>query len=141
MTSRNEIEAQIYAQAAASAETRQELQKLALQVRDYWRSVSPIDDGVYAASVKVYKRRFTHKGMPGVGVGATDFKAHWIEYGTGQPGPTEAMAPRAKTAAHFGGDEQMVQDVLDDDDLSRDELKAALGRFGMPLIADLRGKK
>ena len=134
--SRDEIEIQIYAQATAAAKVRQELDKLALQVRDYWRSVSPIEEGVYAASIKVYKRKFTHKGMPGVGVGATDFKAHWIEYGTGEPGPTAAMAPRAKTAAHFGGDETLVQDILDDDGLSRDELKAALGRFKMPLIMD-----
>ena len=139
MISRNQIEQEIYAKASASAAVRQELDKLAKQVRDYWRTVSPIDDGVYAASVKVYKRKFTHKGMPGVGVGATDFKAHWIEYGTGEPGPTAAMAPRAKTAAHFGGDEQMVQDILDDDDMSREDLKAALGRFKMPLIADIGG--
>ena len=139
MISRDQIELEIRARASESAKVRQELDALAKQVRDYWRTVSPIDDGVYAASVKVYKRKFTHKGMPGVGVGATDFKAHWIEYGTGEPGPTAAMAPRAKTAAHFGGDEQMVQDILDDDGLSRDELKAALGRFKMPLIADLSG--
>jgi hypothetical protein len=139
MISREQIEMQIYAQASASATVRQELDKLAKQVRDYWRTVSPIDDGVYAASVKVYKRKFTHKGMPGVGVGATDFKAHWIEYGTGEPGPTKAAAPRAKTAAHFGGDEQLVQDILDDDEMSRDDLKAALGRFKMPLIADIGG--
>jgi hypothetical protein len=139
MMSREEIEVQIYAQAQQSAAVRQELDKLANSVKDYWRSVSPIDDGVYAASVKVYRRKFTYKGMPGVGVGATDFKAHWIEYGTGEPGPTSAMAPRAKTAAHFGGDEQMVQDVLDDEDLSRDDLKTALQRFKMPLIADIGG--
>jgi hypothetical protein len=141
MMSREEIETQIYAQASASAQVRQELDKLAAQVRDYWRSVSPIDDGVYAASVKVYKRKFTYKGMPGVGVGATDFKAHWIEYGTGEPGPTPAFAPRAKTAAHFGGDETLVQNILQDDDLSRDELKAALEKFKMPLIADLGGSR
>jgi len=139
MISRAQIELEIRARASESAKVRQELDALAKQVRDYWRTVSPIDDGVYAASVKVYKRKFTHKGMPGVGVGATDFKAHWIEYGTGEPGPTSAAAPRAKTAAHFGGDEQMVQDILDDDGLSRDELKSALGRFRMPLIADIGG--
>jgi len=132
--SRDEIEAQIYAQATASAQTRQELQKLAVQVRDYWRSVSPVDDGKYAASVQVFKRKFTYKGMPGVGVGATDFKAHWIEYGTGDPGPTEVFAPRAKTAAHFGGDETLVEGVLADEGLSRDDLKAALSKIKMPVF-------
>ena len=136
MMSRDEIEAQIYAEATQASAVRQELDKFAVEVRDYWRSVSPIDNGVYAASVKVYRRKFTHNGMPGVGVGATDFKAHWIEYGTGDPGPTSAFAPRAKTAAHFGGDEQLVQNILDDEELSRDDLKAALERFKTPLSFD-----
>ncbi len=137
---RDEIAIEIYAQAQRSAMVRQELQKFANEVRDYWRSVAPIDQGVYAASVKVFKRKFTHKGMPGVGVGATDFKAHWVEYGTGEPGPTKAAAPRAKTAAHFGGDEQIVDDILDDDELSRDDLKAALSNFKIPLISDVIGR-
>ena len=82
----------------------------------------------------MFKKKFTVDGMPARRVGATDFKAHWIEYGTGsdkkgdspryvptlgvQVGkdtPTPAFAPRAKTAAHFGGDETRVysQDIED----------------------------
>lgn len=73
---------------------------MAGEVVPYWRSVSPVRSGKYAASVKVVKKPRQGKGR----VGATDFKAHWVEFGTGQPGPTTASAPGQKTAEHFGGD-------------------------------------
>jgi hypothetical protein len=143
MSSEEQIRMEIMAQVQASVTVRQELDKYAIEVRDYWRSISPIgkkpDDknpGAYAASVQVFKRKFTYKGMPGVGVGATDFKAHWIEYGTGNPGPTPAFAPRAKTAAHFGGNEQLLQDILDDNELSQSELKEALSQFKIGLVPE-----
>lgn len=69
------------------------------EVIPYWRSVSPVDSGGYAASVKVTKDAKLGKGE----VGATDFKAAWIEFGTGEPGPTPVFAPGGKTAKHFGG--------------------------------------
>ncbi len=69
------------------------------EVVPYWKSVSPVRTGKYAASVKVLKKAKGGKGR----VGATDFKAHWIEFGTGAPGPTQAAAPGQKTAEHFGG--------------------------------------
>lgn len=53
----------------------------------------------YAASIKVVKKARRGKGR----VAATDFKAHWIEFGTGAPGPTDAFATMEKTANHFGG--------------------------------------
>lgn len=79
---------------------------MANEVVPYWKSVSPVGDpavddeaGAYRASVKV-----TKKAKNGVGyVGATNYKAHWIEYGTGEPYPTPEFAPAQKTAAHFGG--------------------------------------
>jgi len=108
-TSTNEIAAQILAAAQKAAEVREGLNEFAQQVQDYWRSVSPVDDGPYAASVKVFRRNLTVDGMPAKRVGATDFKAHWIEFGTGEPGPTKADAPRAKTAVHFGGDENAAR--------------------------------
>lgn len=69
------------------------------QVVPYWKSVAPVDSGRYAASIKVTRKA---KGGRGV-VKATDFKAHWVEYGTAAPGPTKAAAPAEKTAIHFGG--------------------------------------
>lgn len=69
------------------------------EVVPYWKSVSPVRTGQYAASVKVIKKARNGKGE----VGATHFTAHWIEYGTGEPGPTPVFAPGEKTAHHFGG--------------------------------------
>lgn len=116
MINRSELEAEIRAMAQKAAEVNQGLDEFAGQVREYWRQQSPVDDGEYAASVQVYKKKMTVDGMPGRRVGATDFKAHWIEFGTGQPGPTVAFAPRAKTAAHFGGDEKQIAYVPEFED-------------------------
>lgn len=78
-------------------------QKFAEEVRDHWRyQEAPVDTGHYAASIKVRKLP-SKNGLPMRRVTATDFKAHWIEYGTGEPGPTKAYAPGEKTAHHFGG--------------------------------------
>ncbi len=70
------------------------------QVVPYGRSISPVDEGRYVASWRVQKKA---KGGQGV-VGPADFKAHWIEFGTGEPGPTNAQAVVQKTCEHFGGD-------------------------------------
>jgi hypothetical protein len=123
------IEDEIRAQIGAQLELRNGLDQMGDAVKDYWRSVSPVDDGQYAASVRVFRRYLMVDGMPGVRVGATDFKAHWIEFGTGEPGPTKAVAPRAKTAAHFGGDESEVNAVIADDDLSEANRRAVLARM------------
>lgn len=104
MINRADLEKEIVEQARAQDAVRQELNEFAATVLEVWRSHSPVDEGRYAASVKVIKD-ITVNGMPGKRVGATDFKAHWIEFGTGNPGPTEAFAPRAKTVSFFGGDE------------------------------------
>jgi len=81
------------------------------EVVPYWRSQAPVDDGKYAASIKVVK-----KGRRGVGkVRATDYKAAWIEFGTGAPGPTTAFAPAEKTANHFGGNLDSGVDVDNQD--------------------------
>lgn len=129
MSRQDQIAAEIRAQLAAQTELRRGLDSMAEEVKEYWRSVSPVDDGEYAASVKVYKKYLIVNGMPGKRVAATDFKAHWIEYGTGEPGPTKAAAPRAKTAAHFGGDESKVDAIIADEDLSILDRKTALSRF------------
>ena len=71
------------------------------QVVPYWKNHpdTPVDDGAYAASVKVVKKARRGTGK----VGATDYKAAWIEFGTGAPGPTTAHAIGQKVAEHFGG--------------------------------------
>lgn len=70
------------------------------EIVPYGRSISPVDEGRYAASWKIIKKAKKGRGV----VGPTDFKAHWVEFGTGAPGPTKAHATAQKTAEHFGGD-------------------------------------
>lgn len=136
MIDRDALEAEIRAHVEDLAEVREYLGRFAEQVRDYWRSVSPIgtkpndkNPGMYAASVKVFKKNYTVDGMPAKKVGATDFKAGWIEYGTGEPGPTRAFAPRAKTAAHFSGDEARVEMILSNSELSFEQRQSMLSQF------------
>jgi hypothetical protein len=69
------------------------------KVVPYWKAQTPVDEGHAAASVKVTKKAKGGRGL----VSMTDYKAHWLEYGTGEPGPTNAFAPGEKTARHFGG--------------------------------------
>lgn len=124
MATADEVEAEIRAQIAAQLEVKEGLDAFAEQVKQYWRRVSPVASGKYAASVKVFDGYISVDGMPGRRVGATDFKAHWIEFGTSADSKggtryvprlgrkvdentrTPEFAPRAKTAAAFGGDEQ-----------------------------------
>lgn len=101
-------DSELAAAIAASAEVDAGLRKKAQEIADYWRSVSPVDTGEYAASVKVQKVR-RGKAV----VGSKHWRAHFIEFGTGPDTkdgskygpdtPTPAFAPGAKTAAHYGG--------------------------------------
>lgn len=129
MSQRDQLEEEIRTQLAAQLDVKDALDKFAEEVKEYWRSQAPVDEGEYAASVKVYRKYLIVDNMPGVRVGATDFKAHWIEFGTGEPGPTKAYAPRAKTAAHFGGDESKVNAIVTDENLSVLQRRAELERF------------
>lgn len=95
---RDEIERQI----RRAAEVRQAADRVADEAVVYAKSIAPVDTGDYAASIG--KRKLPPvNGMPRRRVIATDFKAHWIEYGTGEPYPTEEAAVFQKTARHFGG--------------------------------------
>jgi len=60
---------------------------------------TPVDSGAYAASIKIVRKARYGKGA----VAATDYKAHWIEFGTGEPGPTQAFGVAEKVARKFGG--------------------------------------
>lgn len=105
-------DAELQKQISESVEVDAGLDKfMAEEVVPYWKSVSPVRSGKYAASVKVVKKARGGKGK----VAATDFKAHWIEFGTGEPGKTKAFAPGQKTAEHFGGNLSEGIDVGDDE--------------------------
>jgi len=113
-----ELEEKISEDDQISIETK----AFAIVVRDYWRSISPIMTGRYAESVHIERRpERAFKRLPQYWVGTRYWKAHFIEYGTGNDThggwrfirrlgrmvgeltPTPEFAPAAKTAHHFGG--------------------------------------
>ncbi len=101
--SRSQIENEIEREILRQANLEDEVQRKAEEVRDHWKfKEAPVDEGRYAASIKVRKGK-ANFGLPSRRVTASDYKAHWLEYGTGEPGPTTAYAPGEKTAMHFGG--------------------------------------
>jgi hypothetical protein len=66
---------------------------VARQAADYARSIAPVDDGDYRDGIRVGRR-----GNRGVVVEFSDYKSHWVEYGTEDMPP---HAVRAKTENHF----------------------------------------
>jgi hypothetical protein len=98
-----ELEEAIRSDARERARIRDETRDQAERVRDAARARSPINTGAYAAAWKVDNAIRNVDGMPAFRVSNKDFKARWIEYGTGEPYPTEEFAVARKTAAEFGG--------------------------------------
>ena len=82
--------------AAVKAEKKREAMKMA----GWAKSISPVDHADYAKEWKVEQG----KGIDGeTRVVNNDFKAHWIEDGTGGDTPTPEFAVAARTAIEFGG--------------------------------------
>lgn len=108
----SQIEAEIRRKVRDQAELISDTKDQAEKVRDHWRNIAPVDSGAYAASIHI-EQRPPIEGLPRFAVVAGDWKAHFIEFGTGpdtkegspfgQDTPTPEFAPAAKTAAYFGG--------------------------------------
>lgn len=81
-----------------SAEVKAEKRIVARQMVGWAKSISPVDHGDYAADWKVVEGR-----RGDVRIVNDNFKAHWIEDGTGGDTPTPEYAVAAKTAIQFGG--------------------------------------
>ncbi|MDH6199186.1 hypothetical protein M2272_005854 [Mycobacterium frederiksbergense] len=106
MAKKNALVALGVSQAALDEELRDsvavkaEKKRVAMQMAGWAKSISPVDHGDYAAAWKVEQ-----------GKGADDrtrivndnFKANWIEDGTGGDTPTPEYAVAARTAIEFGG--------------------------------------
>lgn len=86
-------------QIHASAESDAALNEQAQEMVKYARSIAPVDSGKYAAGIKITRKARGGKAV----VSATNWKSHFIEFGTGQPGPTRPFGVMEKTAQHFGG--------------------------------------
>lgn len=94
-----EIRLKIRAQAELKADTRVEAEK----VLEHAKKESPVETGAYAAAWHIEERPDTPEGLPALKVINRNWKAHFIEFGTGEPGPTKAFNVAAKTAAYYGG--------------------------------------
>lgn len=95
-----------------SAAVRAEKKRVAQQLANHAKSISPVDEGDYAAAWKAEQNSETGETQ----AINRNYKAHWIEYGTGAPGPTKAFAVAEKTAHAFGGDLTDGVDIDQDDD-------------------------
>lgn len=114
MSTEESIYNEIRRKARNDAKVKRELDAETLKVKAAWVSHSPVRTGRYAASIAVQDRPDID-GFPAKRVVAKAWYAHFVEYGTGPDTkqgskfgpdtPTPAFAPRAKTAAQFGGDE------------------------------------
>lgn len=69
---------------------------VAQQAVDYAKSIAPVHEGAYRDGIRIGR-----KGTKGVLVEFSDYKSHWIEFGTGDPAPTPEYAVRARTEAQF----------------------------------------
>lgn len=114
------IELEIKRKARRDAKVMRELEVKAKEIQTAWRANSPVRTGKYAASITVQDAKDVD-GFPAKRIVAKAWYAHFIEFGTGPDTkkgspfgpdtPTEAFAPRAKTAAQFGGDESEAIEV------------------------------
>lgn len=124
--SRLDIERMIDERARADAKTKKDLMLFSRKVHRYWRRIAPVGDpsgqryrdnfggplpkhwsqtddeaGAYRAGI-VSRRGKKINGFPSRVIAATDYKSHWIEYGTGGKTPTPEFACRQRTATRFG---------------------------------------
>lgn len=110
----DEIEREIRLKARYDAELVAKSREGAEDVKDFAVSISPVETGEYAGAWHVEDRMRRVDGMPAYRVTNDDPKAEMIEDGTGQHHPrrqggsSPEHAIRAKTAARFGGTEELV---------------------------------
>lgn len=124
--SATEIKFMIDRRARTEAQVRKDLLLFSRKVHRYWRKIAPVGDpsglryeknfggplpkhwqqtdpnaGSYRAGI-INRKGPRINGWPSRKISATDWKSHWIEYGTGGDTPTPEFAPRQRTATRFG---------------------------------------
>ena len=114
-----DIEAQIIEKMKHDAEIKDQAKEKGKEVVDYLRSIAPVGHvvhklksgyvdapGDYAASIHLEDReRKDANGMPVFTAISRDYKAHWIEYGTGGDSPTPEFACAQRTTDYFNAEE------------------------------------
>lgn len=146
-----DIQAKIVARARRQAKAEKELLLFSRRVHRYWKRIAPVGDPTGARYVEnfgrplpkhwsqtddeagAYKAGITNRkfglirGYPARIIEATDYKSHWIEYGTGGDTPTPEFACRQRTATRFGA-MPSVSEMWDSVDGPRKERKQGKGR-------------
>lgn len=146
-----EIQGAIMTKARVHAKVGRELLKFSRRVHRYWRRIAPVGDptgqryvenfggplpkhwsqvddeaGAYKAGIK-NNNYPPIRGFPARIIESTDYKSHWIEYGTGGDTPTPEFACRQRTATRFGA-MRGVSEVWDSVDGTRKERREGKGR-------------
>lgn len=88
-----------------SADAKAEKLRVGKLMAGHAKSISPVDHGDYGAAWKVKQAKGRDDDTRVVN---DNFKAHWIEDGTGGTSPTPEFAVAAKTAIAFGGSAEDV---------------------------------
>lgn len=83
-----------------SAQAKAEKVRVGKEMAAHAKSISPVDHGDYGAAWKVQQGKGRDDDTKVVN---DNFKAHWIEDGTGGTSPTPEFAVAARTAIAFGG--------------------------------------
>lgn len=150
-TTVTEIQGYIVARARRHAKAEKELLLFSRKVHRYWKRIAPVGDptgaryvenfggplpkhwsqtddeaGAYKAGIQNNKYGLIG-GYPARIIEATDYKSHWIEYGTGGDTPTPEFACRQRTATRFGA-MRSVSETWDSVDGPRKDRKAGKGR-------------
>ena len=146
-----ELQGKIIAQARRQAKAEKELIAFSRRVTRYWKRIAPVGDptgaryvenfggplpkhwsqtddeaGAYKAGIRNRKYKLI-RGYPSRIIEATDYKSHWIEYGTGGDTPTPEFACRQRTATRFGA-MKGVSEMWDSVDGPRKERARGKGR-------------
>jgi hypothetical protein len=150
-TPATEIQGMILKRARRQAKAEKELLLFSRKVTRYWKRIAPVGDptgaryvenfggplpkhwsqtddeaGAYKAGIRNRKYGLI-RGYPARIIEATDYKSHWIEYGTGGDTPTPEFAPRQRTATRFGA-MRGATETWDSVDGPRKDRRAGKGR-------------
>lgn len=150
-TTVTEIQGKIVARARRHAKAEKELLLFSRKVHRYWKRIAPVGDptgaryvenfggplpkhwsqtddeaGAYKAGIQNNKYGLI-RGYPARIIESTDYKSHWIEYGTGGDTPTPEFACRQRTATRFGA-MRGVSETWRSVDGTRKERSAGKGR-------------